>query len=110
MNGQRRRAHRARREGGFRFVETIVTVAVLGLFAVAISAALADYDRIVPLCERYDIPIVEDSAEALGATWQGRPAGSFGVIRALSFNGNKFITTSGGGMLLTDDAPTIAHS
>ena len=63
----------------------------------------ADYDRIVPLCERYDIPIVEDAAEALGATWQGRPAGSFGVIRALSFNGNKIITTSGGGMLLTDD-------
>jgi len=62
----------------------------------------ADYDAIVPLCERYEVPIVEDAAEALGATWQGRPAGSFGAMGVLSFNGNKIITTSGGGMLLSD--------
>ena len=70
----------------------------------------ADYDRIIPLCEHYGVPIVEDAAEALGASWQGRPAGSFGVIRALSFNGNKIITTSGGGMLLTDDPAHAARA
>jgi dTDP-4-amino-4,6-dideoxygalactose transaminase len=64
----------------------------------------ADYDAIVPLCERYEVPLVEDAAEALGATWRGRAAGSFGVMNVLSFNGNKIITTSGGGMLLSDDA------
>ena len=64
----------------------------------------ADYDAIVPLCAQYDVPLVEDAAEALGATWQGRAAGTFGVMNVLSFNGNKIITTSGGGMLLSDEA------
>lgn len=64
----------------------------------------ADYDAIVPLCAQYEVPVVEDAAEALGATWQGRAAGSFGAMNVLSFNGNKIITTSGGGMLLSDDA------
>jgi len=64
----------------------------------------ADYDAIVPLCERYEVPLVEDAAEALGASWGGRAAGSFGAMNVLSFNGNKIITTSGGGMLLSDDA------
>jgi len=63
----------------------------------------ADYDRLLPLFEEYDIPVVEDAAEALGATYLGRPAGCFGRCAALSFNGNKIITTSGGGMFLTDD-------
>jgi dTDP-4-amino-4,6-dideoxygalactose transaminase len=63
----------------------------------------ADYAELMPLCERYGVPVVEDAAEALGATYHGRPAGSFGVAGALSFNGNKIMTTSGGGMLLTDD-------
>ena len=63
----------------------------------------ADYDRIAPLLAEYGIPLIEDAAEALGATYRGRPAGSFGVAAILSFNGNKIITTSGGGMLITDD-------
>jgi dTDP-4-amino-4,6-dideoxygalactose transaminase len=64
----------------------------------------ADYERIVPACERRDVPIIEDAAEALGATRGGKPAGRFGVLSAFSFNGNKIITTSGGGMLVTEDA------
>ncbi len=63
----------------------------------------ADYDRIVPICRRYDVPIIEDAAEALGATYRGKAAGTFGVMSVLSFNGNKIITTSGGGMLLSND-------
>jgi dTDP-4-amino-4,6-dideoxygalactose transaminase len=54
--------------------------------------------------EALDVPLLEDAAEALGATRDGRPAGSFGRAAALSFNGNKIITTSGGGMLVTGDA------
>jgi len=60
----------------------------------------ADLDPIVAACKRYDIPLIEDAAESLGATYRDRPAGSFGDLAILSFNGNKIITTSGGGMLL----------
>jgi len=62
----------------------------------------ADYDRIGEICASYEVPIIEDAAEALGATYRGQPAGSFGAMSVLSFNGNKIITTSGGGMLLSD--------
>ncbi|MCZ7645159.1 MAG: aminotransferase class I/II-fold pyridoxal phosphate-dependent enzyme [Planctomycetota bacterium] len=61
----------------------------------------ADYDAIEALCARYDVPLIEDAAEALGASYKGRPAGSFGALAAFSFNGNKIITTSGGGMLVS---------
>jgi len=61
----------------------------------------ADYGRLVPLCEEYGLPLVEDAAEALGATHRGAPAGSFGEAAVFSFNGNKIITTSGGGMLVS---------
>jgi len=63
----------------------------------------ADYEPIVAACERWGVPLIEDAAEALGASYQGRPAGSFGVMAVFSFNGNKIITTSGGGMLVADD-------
>jgi len=62
----------------------------------------ADYHRIVPICARYGVPIIEDAAEALGASYGGKPAGKFGILSALSFNGNKIMTTSGGGMLISD--------
>jgi dTDP-4-amino-4,6-dideoxygalactose transaminase len=63
----------------------------------------ADYDRLLECCAEYGVPLIEDAAEALGATYRGRPAGGFGLAGVLSFNGNKIITTGGGGMLLTDD-------
>lgn len=72
----------------------------------------ADYTKIVDACARYGVPLVEDSAEALGATCGGRPAGSFGEASVFSFNGNKIITSAGGGMLLTnngDIAERVTH-
>jgi dTDP-4-amino-4,6-dideoxygalactose transaminase len=60
----------------------------------------ADYGPIREACARYDVPIVEDSAEALGATYDNRSVGTFGELGVFSFNGNKIITTSGGGMLV----------
>ncbi|MCX5743417.1 MAG: aminotransferase class I/II-fold pyridoxal phosphate-dependent enzyme [Proteobacteria bacterium] len=60
----------------------------------------ADLDPIVAACRAHGVTLIEDAAEALGATYRGRPAGSFGELAILSFNGNKIITTSGGGMLI----------
>lgn len=67
----------------------------------------AQMEALLGLAERYGVPVVEDAAEAVGARWQGQPAGSFGRLSVYSFNGNKLITTGGGGALLTDD-PTLA--
>lgn len=64
----------------------------------------ADYRPIRKVCARYGVPIVEDAAEALGATYDGQSAGTFGALGAFSFNGNKIITTSGGGMLVCDSS------
>jgi len=64
----------------------------------------ADYDQIVPICRAYDVPIVEDAAESLGATHRDRPAGTLGDIGVFSFNGNKIVTTSGGGAIITPTA------
>ena len=61
----------------------------------------ADYARITGICGRYGVPILEDAAEALGATYGSTNAGAFGECAAFSFNGNKIITTSGGGMLVS---------
>ena len=61
----------------------------------------ADYLALESVCRRFGVPLIEDSAEALGSTYRGRAAGAFGVAGIFSFNGNKIITTSGGGMLMT---------
>ena len=61
----------------------------------------ADYLALEALCHEFEVPLIEDSAEALGSTHRGRAAGSFGAAGIFSFNGNKIITTSGGGMLVT---------
>jgi len=63
----------------------------------------ADYSSLVTEAERLGVPLIEDAAEALGASHAGRPAGSFGIAGALSFNGNKIMTTSGGGALVSDN-------
>jgi dTDP-4-amino-4,6-dideoxygalactose transaminase len=67
----------------------------------------ADLDRICDLCARYGVPLIEDAAEALGATYRGRPPGTRGIAGVFSFNGNKIITTSGGGMLVSPDEGLI---
>lgn len=77
--------------------------------AVDVYGQCADYDRLLPIVERFGLPLVEDAAEALGASYRGTPAGAFGTFGALSFNGNKIITTSGGGMLLCDDQVAAAR-
>lgn len=70
----------------------------------------ADYDRILGACREYDVPVIEDAAEALGATYKGRSVGQFGKLGAFSFNGNKIITTSGGGMLVSYDNRLIERA
>jgi dTDP-4-amino-4,6-dideoxygalactose transaminase len=64
-----------------------------------------DYDAILPLCAEYGAVVIEDAAEALGASYDGSPSGSFGMLAIFSFNGNKIITTSGGGMVVGDSGP-----
>ena len=61
----------------------------------------ADFDPILAACAKYDVPVIEDAAEALGATYKGKNAGSMGLMSVFSFNGNKIITTGGGGMLMS---------
>ena len=66
----------------------------------------AKWDELEAIGKKYDIPIIEDAANALGSYYNGKPCGTFGAIRTLSFNGNKIITTSGGGALVCDDMET----
>jgi dTDP-4-amino-4,6-dideoxygalactose transaminase len=71
------------------------------VIAVDLYGQCCDYGRIADLCEHHGVPLIEDAAEALGSSYQGRPAGAFGTCAIFSFNGNKIITTSGGGMLVS---------
>ena len=73
------------------------------VIAVDMYGQCADYDALLTACDRYGVPLISDAAEALGASYRGRAAGSFGLAGVLSFNGNKIVTTGGGGMLVTDD-------
>jgi len=63
----------------------------------------AEVDRILELCYRYNIPLVEDAAESIGSTYQSKQTGTFGLLGTYSFNGNKTITCGGGGMIVTND-------
>jgi dTDP-4-amino-4,6-dideoxygalactose transaminase len=88
-----------RREG--RRVSAVIPVDLFG--------SCVDYSRLMPLCAAAEVPVLEDAAEALGATHRGMPAGSFGLAGVLSFNGNKIMTTSGGGMLVTNERELAAR-
>ena len=70
----------------------------------------AKMDQIVKICEKHGVPLIEDAAEALGSEYHGRKCGSFGKFGVLSFNGNKIITTSGGGMLLCRQEADAKHA
>lgn len=70
----------------------------------------ADMDPLMALCRHYKVPVLEDAAESLGATYKGKASGTFGRLGAYSFNGNKIITTSGGGMLVSDEPDLIAKA
>ncbi|MBD8840702.1 MULTISPECIES: DegT/DnrJ/EryC1/StrS aminotransferase family protein [unclassified Paenibacillus] len=67
----------------------------------------ADYDSLKRICDEYEVPIIEDAAESLGATYKGQMSGTIGKFGVYSFNGNKIITTSGGGMLVSDDVQSL---
>lgn len=70
----------------------------------------AKMDQIVAVCDKYGVPLIEDAAEALGSTYKGRKCGTFGDYGILSFNGNKIITTSGGGMLVCRNEADAKHA
>jgi len=70
----------------------------------------AKMDDLMEICRRYQIPIIEDAAESLGSTYKGRKSGSFGDIGIYSFNGNKIITTSGGGMLVSNNETVLNYA
>lgn len=97
------------------FLEAADALAEEGTPAVAavpvdLFGRCVDYTTVEPGLAERGIALVEDAAEALGASHRGRAAGSFGRVAALSFNGNKIMTTSGGGMLLSDDEDLLARA
>lgn len=83
---------------------------IKALIVVHLYGQSADMTRLVELCKDYQVELIEDAAEALGATHEGRPLGALGRAGVFSFNGNKIITTSGGGMLVTNDSELAEHA
>lgn len=92
----------AARAGTGRLPKAVVVVHLYG--------QSADLDPIVAACNQYGVALVEDAAEALGATYRGRAPGTVGAVGIYSFNGNKIITTSGGGMLVSHDSALVLHA
>ena len=83
---------------------------IKAVIAVDLYGQCCDYDAIRPLCEAHRATLVQDAAESLGAGYRGQPAGAQGDLAAFSFNGNKVITTSGGGMLVSRNEEWIEHA
>lgn len=83
-------------------VKAVIVVHLYGLSA--------DIDRIKELCDYYNVPLIEDAAESLGTYYKGKQTGTFGDYGIFSFNGNKIITTSGGGMLVSNNEEMIAKA
>jgi len=77
------------------------------VIVVHLYGQVSKMDEIIALCEQYEVPLVEDAAESLGSTYKGKQSGTFGKFGVYSFNGNKIITTSGGGMLVSDDVELL---
>ncbi len=80
---------------------------VKAVLVVHLYGLSADMDKIMPICEKYNVPVIEDAAESLGSYYKGMHTGTFGKFGVFSFNGNKIITTSGGGILVSDDEDKI---
>lgn len=92
-------------EEAFKKYPKVKAVIVVHLYGLS-----ADMDKILELCKAHNVALIEDAAESLGTTYKGRQTGSFGDYGIVSFNGNKIITTSGGGMLLSNDQERIAKA
>ena len=95
------RAIASRREAG---------ATVRAVVAVDLYGQCCDYAALQEVCARHDVVLVQDAAESLGATYRGAPAGGQGALAAFSFNGNKIITTSGGGMLVSANPEWVEHA
>jgi dTDP-4-amino-4,6-dideoxygalactose transaminase len=89
-------------EEAFKKYPEVKAVLVVHLYGLS-----TDMDRIMEICNRYNVPVIEDAAESLGTYYKGKHTGTFGDYGIYSFNGNKIITTSGGGMLVSDDEEKI---
>jgi len=83
---------------------------IAAVVAVDLYGQCCDYDAVRAVCDRHGVPLVQDAAESLGATYKDQPSGGQGDVAVFSFNGNKVITTSGGGALLSNDGDRIAHA
>ena len=80
---------------------------VKAVLVVHLYGLSADMDKIMEICSKYNVTVIEDAAESLGTYYKGKHTGTFGEFGVFSFNGNKIITTSGGGMLVSDDEEKI---
>lgn len=89
-------------EQAFKKYPNVKAVIVVDLYGQS-----ADMDRILEICDFYNVPVIEDAAEILGGTYRGKYNGNFGKLGIFSFNGNKIVTTSGGGMAVSDDQKLI---
>lgn len=92
----------ALKEAFVKYGERVKAVIVVHLYGFS-----ADMDKIIEICDQHNVPVIEDAAESLGAYYKGKHTGTFGKYGIFSFNGNKIITTSGGGMLVSDDEEKI---
>ncbi len=90
-------------EEAFEKYPNVKAVIIVHLYGIS-----ADMDRIMDICRKHDVAIIEDAAESLGCTYKGKYTGTFADYGIFSFNGNKIITTSGGGMLVSDNEEKIA--
>ncbi len=90
-------------------VEKLITKNTKAIIPVHLYGNPCDMDGLLYISEKYGIPIIEDATESLGATYNGKLTGTFGILNAFSFNGNKIITTGGGGMLTTNDLHKADH-